>query len=131
MGCRCIKNNLYEENNEIKSDPKETVKPIIKSNEKVLFQNNNKDQNIGENIDKYYEKSDNDSYSKVEKISNSILNSNYSEKSIEYNNTLLNIINKIRENPFLYANEIEKSKKNIEIKKNIIKDERTGLVKKN
>ena len=62
MGCRCIKNNLYEENNEIKSDPKETVKPIIKSNEKILFQNNNKDQNIGENIDKYYEKSDNDSY---------------------------------------------------------------------
>ena len=129
MGCRCIKNNLYEENNEIKSDPKETVKPIIKSKEKILFQNNNKDQNIGENIDKYYEKSDNDSYSKVEKISNSILNSNYSEKSIEYNNTLLNIINKIRENPFLYANEIEKSKKNIEIKKNIIKDERTGLEK--
>ena len=117
MGCRCIKNNLYEENNEIKSDPKETVKPIIKSNEKILFQNNNKDQNIGENIDKYYEKSDNDSYSKVEKISNSILNSNYSEKSIEYNNTLLNIINKIRENPFLYANEIEKSKKKYRNKK--------------
>jgi hypothetical protein len=127
MGCRCMKKIINEEENEIKSSPKE-VKSIINTNENIKLQKDIKDQSIPLNIDKTYEKSDDDSYIKGDRISNTnINNSNDDEKSIEYNNKLFNLINQIRENPILYANKIENSKKNILIKRDIMRDEKTGL----
>ena len=127
MGCRCMKKIINEEENEIKSSPKE-VKSIINTNDNIKLQKDIKDQSIPLNIDKTYEKSDDDSYIKGDKISNNnVNNSNDEEKSIEYNNKLFNLINQIRENPILYANKIENSKKNILIKRDIMRDEKTGL----
>ena len=127
MGCRCMKKIVNEEENEIKSSPKE-VKSIINTNDNIKLQKDIKDQSIPLNIDKTYEKSDDDSYIKGDKISNNnVNNSNDEEKSIEYNNKLFNLINQIRENPILYANKIENSKKNILIKRDIMRDEKTGL----
>ena len=126
MGCKCMKKILNEEENEIKSSPNE-VNSLIKSKQKIQLQKDTKYQSIPINIDKYNDKSDDDSYIKGDKISSTNLNSNEDEKSIQYNNRLFILINKIRENPYLYANIIEQSKKNILIKRDIIKDEKTGL----
>ena len=119
MGCKCMKKILNEEENEIKSSPNE-VNSLIKSKQKIQLQKDTKYQSIPINIDKYNDKSDDDSYIKGDKISSTNLNSNEDEKSIQYNNRLFILINKIRENPYLYANIIEQSKKNILIKRNII-----------
>ncbi len=121
-----MKKILNEEENEIKSSPNE-VNSLIKSKQKIQLQKDTKYQSIPINIDKYNDKSDDDSYIKGDKISSTNLNSNEDEKSIQYNNRLFILINKIRENPYLYANIIEQSKKNILIKRDIMRDEKTGL----
>ena len=54
MGCRCMKKIVNEEENEIKSSPKE-VKSIINTNENIKLQKDIKDQSIPLNIDKTYE----------------------------------------------------------------------------
>ena len=121
-----MKKIINEEENEIKTSPKE-VNSLIKSKQNIQLQKDTKDNSIPINIDKYNDKSDDDSYIKGDKISSTNLNSNEDEKSQQYNTKLFNLINKIRENPYLYANIIEQSKKNIVIKRDIIKNEKTGI----
>ena len=107
MGCQCNKKN---EEDELNKDSPEYIKDedelIDKEKEGNNFQQQEEtDQNKNENINNHNEQEDEDYLEK--------LNEEKNAKYAEYPDKMLEIINKIRENPNGYADFIEESIKNI------------------
>ena len=104
MGCQCNKKNEEEELNK---DSPENLQEEINDKEK---EENNLQQEIehNENINQQNEQNEQEDEDYLEK-----LNEEKNAKYAEYPDKMLDIINKIRENPSAYADFIEDSIKNI------------------
>ena len=106
MGCQCNKKN---EEDELNKDSPEYIKEEEglndKEKEKENQQQEETDNNRNENINQHNEQEDEDYLEK--------LNEEKNAKYAEYPEKMLEIINKIRENPSRYADFIEDSIKHI------------------
>ena len=125
MGCQCNKNNEEEQDDELKKDSIDGINDIFKednnyNNKEDIFGLSNEEENHEqkrENEDKL--KGSNNKNQSDEDYNEKLVE----EKNVKYSNypeKMLEIINKIREDPASYADYIEDSIKNIkeEVDKN-------------
>jgi hypothetical protein len=147
MGCKCGRDILFGETNEIikaqslkKNNNKKNQNGLYSNNNPTIEENNNTIKNISDKSYCYYSKENNNQYNNKEPELN-LLNKNDEEsptinningsqrsslnmplsteisKKNDYPQKIISLINEIRSNPLLYSKQVEDSIKNIEIGK--------------
>ena len=147
MGCKCGRDILFGETNEIikaqslkKNNNKKKQNGLYNNNNPTIEENTNTINNISDKSYCYYSKENNNQYNNKEPELN-LLNKNDEEsptinningsqrsslnmplsteisKKNDYPQKIISLINEIRSNPLLYSKQVEDSIKNIEIGK--------------